>query len=149
MYAKSVEFCTFKSYCQETLNREWYFVVGFSHTTRIYLFYGQIKLNLQIMALSIYTTITIVLLIILTWFSKVDVSLNAWADILSDRLIGPHFLPNGLTGNDFLNFFDHHLQNGLELRRTTCQCGGGLMVTTPEDGWLWKSHSLAGPSSSP
>ena len=41
-------------------------------------------------------------------------SLNVWAGIVEDHLIGPHFLPNRLSGEMYLNFLRNHLPLLLE-----------------------------------
>ncbi|KAJ8950562.1 hypothetical protein NQ318_015695 [Aromia moschata] len=41
-------------------------------------------------------------------------SVNVWCGIVGDVLIGPHILPDRLTGNGYLNFLQHVLPNLLE-----------------------------------
>ena len=41
-------------------------------------------------------------------------SLNVWVGILGDCLIGPHFLPQKLNGEQYLRFLQNHLPNLLE-----------------------------------
>lgn len=41
-------------------------------------------------------------------------SVNVWAGIVNGILIGPHILPDRLTGEEYLNFLQNHLPNLLE-----------------------------------
>ncbi|KAJ8954712.1 hypothetical protein NQ318_011405 [Aromia moschata] len=41
-------------------------------------------------------------------------SVNVWCGIVGDVLLGPHILPDRLTGNGYLNFLQHVLPNLLE-----------------------------------
>jgi hypothetical protein len=41
-------------------------------------------------------------------------SINIWAGIVSDHLLGPHMLPTHLTGNDYLQFLREKLPVELE-----------------------------------
>lgn len=41
-------------------------------------------------------------------------SLNVWVGIIGDFLIGPHFLPQRLDGNSYLNFIQNELPNLLQ-----------------------------------
>jgi hypothetical protein len=41
-------------------------------------------------------------------------SLNVWAGIVDNHLIGPHILPNRLRVDNFLNFLENELDNLLD-----------------------------------
>jgi hypothetical protein len=41
-------------------------------------------------------------------------SLNVWAGIFQNSLVGPFFIPNPLTGDAYLNFLQNELENFLD-----------------------------------
>lgn len=41
-------------------------------------------------------------------------SVNVWAGVIGNRLIGPHFLPDNLNGQNYLDFLENDLPNLVE-----------------------------------